>query len=119
LADNIHEVLGKYGGVWIASDVHTKQYLGEISQVDENVRQRLSSISSSTERNLESNLFADENDIEQFFNKAGFNMKEYPYSNVAADLSSVRILNLTPKEILKVQQALSIVKTLILILRNT
>lgn len=103
--------------MWIASDVQTKQYLKEF-QVDKNVRQRLNSISNSSERNFESNFFADENDIEQFFKKAGFNMEEYQDSNVTADLSSVRILNLSQQEMAKIQQGLSMLKALILIPRN-
>jgi O-methyltransferase involved in polyketide biosynthesis len=119
LADNVYEVLGKYGGVWIASDVHTRQYMEAISHVDENVRERLGSISSSTDRNLENNLFVDENDLEDFFSKAGFNLEEYEHSSVVADLTSVRTLNLTQQEIARIQQILSMVKTLILIRRNT
>jgi O-methyltransferase involved in polyketide biosynthesis len=119
LADNIHRLLGEFKGVWITSDVHTRQYMEEISQVDENVQQRLSSLSDSTQRNLESNVFADENDIEQFFHKAGFKVEEYQHSNVVEDLSSVRILNLTQEEMPKIGQGLSMLKTLILIPQNT
>lgn len=119
LAGNIHELLGKYSGIWIASDINTKQFMKRVSQVDKNVRQRLSKLSSITERNLESNLFADENDLQQFFNKAGFIIEEYPYSNVYEDLSSVKILNFNQKEILKIQLGLKVTKTLILTPRNT
>jgi O-methyltransferase involved in polyketide biosynthesis len=119
LAGNVYEVLGKYGGIWIASDVHTRQYLEEISRLEESVRQRLSSISSSTDRNLENNVFADENDLEVFFGEAGFNVEEYRHSSVVADLTSVRILNLTQQEIVRIQEILGMVKTLILIRRNT
>jgi hypothetical protein len=114
LAGNIHEVLGKYDGLWIASDVHTKQSLQEASQFDENLRKRLPTISNSTGSNIESNFFADKNDLEQFFGKAGFKIKEYPYSKVLEDLSSVRLLNLNHKEKLKIRQGLKILKTLIL-----
>jgi O-methyltransferase involved in polyketide biosynthesis len=114
LAGNIHELLGKYDGLWITSDVHTKQYLQEISQVDENVRKRLFTISSSTESNVESNVFADENDIEQFFGEAGFKIEEYSHSKVLEDLSSVKLLNLNQEEKLKIRQGLKILRTLIL-----
>jgi O-methyltransferase involved in polyketide biosynthesis len=119
VASNVYEILGKYGGIWIASDVHTRQYLEELSQLDENVRQRLNSISKSTDRNLEKNYFADENDLQGFFREAGFNVEEYQHSSVVAGLTSVRILNLTQQEIVRIQQILGMVKTLILIRRNT
>jgi O-methyltransferase involved in polyketide biosynthesis len=115
LALNIHALLERYSGVWIVSDVHTKQIAEEASQIDENRLQRRSIISNSTQRNLEDNVFVDHNDIEQFFNKAGFNMEEYAHSNVVEDLSSTRIMNLTQKEMVKIQQVLRMLKTLILI----
>jgi O-methyltransferase involved in polyketide biosynthesis len=119
LAGNVNEILRKYGGIWIASDVHTRQYLVEISQLEESVRQRLNSISNVTDRNLEENLFADENDLEGFFREAGFNVEEYRHSSAVADLTSVRILNLTQQDIARIQQVLGMVNTLILIRRNT
>ena len=119
LAGNIHELLEKYPGLWITTDVHTKQFLQKIPQFDENAKKRLTRISSSTETALESNIFDDENDLKQFFEKAGFKMEEYSYLNVFQDLSSVKILNLTQEEILKIQQGFRILKTLILTPLNT
>lgn len=94
------------------------EYAEGFSQVDENVRQRLSSIYNNMDRNLESNLFADENGIKQFFDKAGFDMEEYSHSKVLADLSSVRLLNFSQEEILNIRKGLKMLKTLILT-RNT
>jgi hypothetical protein len=78
------------------------------------MRKRLSTISSSTESDVENNVFADENDIEQFFEEAGFKIEEYSHSKVIEDLSSIKLLNLNQKEKLKVRQGLKILKTLIL-----
>jgi O-methyltransferase involved in polyketide biosynthesis len=115
LAGNIHELLEKYDGFWITSEVHTKQYWQQISKIDEKlVRERLSAISSSTDSNIESNVFADENDLERFFGEAGFKIEEYSHSKVLEDLSSVKLLNLNQKEKLKIIQGLKILKTLIL-----
>jgi O-methyltransferase involved in polyketide biosynthesis len=114
LADNIRPLLKRYGGIWIATDVQTKQYLQKVSQIAENTGKRVASVSNSTGTDLESNLFIDDADIEQFFNKAGFRMEEYSYSNILGDLSSIKSLNLNEAEILRVQQLLKIKKTLIL-----
>jgi O-methyltransferase involved in polyketide biosynthesis len=119
LAGNIHELLGKYGGVWITPGVGSKQGMEIASQVDGSVRQRLNRVSSIAGRNRESNLFADEKDIQQFFSEAGFTIEEYPHSNVCEDLSSIKLLNLNLEEILKIQLLLKLVKTLILTPRNT
>ena len=95
LASNIHEVLSRYPGVWITSDVHTRQYWEATLWLDEKRRERHNRIASSTGSNLESNLFADENDLRGFFDDAGFRIGEYQYSSVVEHLSSVRLLNLT------------------------
>jgi len=119
LAGNIHELLGKYSGLWITTDVHTRQSLQRMSQFDESTKKRLTRISSSTESTLESNIFEDENDMKEFFEKAGFKMEEYSFINVFGELSSVKILNLTQEEILKIQQGFKILKTLILTPQNS
>jgi O-methyltransferase involved in polyketide biosynthesis len=118
LAGNIHNAFGKYDGLWITSDVHTKQSLQEFSQFDEKMRKRLSTISSSTGSTVESNIFDNENDIEQFFGKAGFKIKEYSHSKVLEDLSSIKLLNLNQEERQKIRRGLEILKTLILTPRN-
>jgi hypothetical protein len=78
------------------------------------VRERLSAISASTDSNIESNVFADQNDLEQFFGKAGFKIEEYPHSKVLEGLSSVKLLSLSQEEKVKIRQGLKILKTLIL-----
>jgi hypothetical protein len=94
--------------------------LQEFSQKldDKLMGKRLSAISSSTGSNVENNVFADKNDMEQFFGKAGFKMKEYSHSRVLEDLSSVKLLNLNQEERQKIKQGLEILKTLILTPRN-
>ena len=120
LAGNIHEVLEEYDGLWIATEVHTRQFLQEISQLDGKlVRKRLSTISSSIGSNFENNAFADKNDMEQFFGKSGFKIEEYSHEKVLEDLSSVKLLNLNQEERLKIRRGLEIFKTLILTPRNT
>ena len=86
----------------------------KVSQIAEHTGKRLARISNSTGTDLESNLFIDYADIEQFFNKAGFRMEEYSYSNILGDLSSIKLLNLNEEEILRVQQLFKIKRTLIL-----
>ena len=77
-----------------------------------------STISSSSGRNIENNVFADKNDVEQFFGRAGFKIEESSHSRVLEDLSSVKLLNLDQEERVKIRRALEIVKTLILTPRH-
>jgi len=117
LANNIHEVLTKYRGVWITSDVHTKQYRDAATRLDAKMRQRQDRIARSTGSNLESNFFADENDVRRFFETAGFQIEEYQYSNVVQDLSSIRLLNLFQEDTKRALELLAASKTLILTAR--
>jgi O-methyltransferase involved in polyketide biosynthesis len=121
LASNIHEVLSRYRGVWIASDVHTRQYREATFRLAEGemLRQRQNRISSSTGSNLESNLFADENDLRGFFDQAGFRIEKYQYASVVDDLSSVRLLDLSQEDMKRAFALLALSKTLILAPRST
>jgi len=122
LAKNIRDILSRYHGVWITSDVHTKQYREMASRLDGNLRQRQDRISSSTGSNIESNLFMDENEVQEFFHKAGFQIEEYPYSNITHDLTSLRnnvFLELTQKDVERMLELLSLSRTLILVPRTT
>lgn len=114
LASNIHEALTIYHGVWIASDVPTKQYRDAANRLDASMRQRHDRIARSTGSNIENNLFADENDLRGFFETAGFQMEEYQYSNVVRDLSSIRLLNLSQEDAKRALELVAASKTLIL-----
>ena len=116
LAGNIHYFLKQHDGIWITPDVNTKQSRKLFSQAYGNIRQLIQNISGATERDMEKSAFEDENDMRQFFTKAGFTIEEYPYSNVLEDLSSVKLSNLNPEEIFKILQML---KTLILTIRSS
>ena len=116
LAGNIRDLLKQHDGIWITPDIHTKQLLKFFSQADGTMQQRMQNVLGATGRDIETNTFEDENDVRQFFTNAGFTIEEYPYSNVLDDLSSVKLSNLNPEEILAILQML---KTLILTIRSS
>jgi O-methyltransferase involved in polyketide biosynthesis len=118
LASNIHEVLSRYSGVWVASDVHTRQYWEATLLLDAKRRERHNRIASSTGSDLEKNLFADEHDLRTYFDKAGFRIEEYQYSSIIQDLSSPRLLNLNQKDRERAFELLALSKTLILLPRT-
>jgi len=118
LANNIHRVLGRYRGVWITTDVHTKQYQEAAIRLDKTIPERQNRVSRSTGSSLESNFFADENELTAFFDKAGFRIEGYQYSDMIQDLSSIRLLNLNQDDMKRVFELLSMSKTLILTLRS-
>jgi O-methyltransferase involved in polyketide biosynthesis len=120
LADNIHELFSRYRGVWVTSDVHTKQYREATYRLADGkeLRQRQNRIARSTGSDLESNLFDDENDLRRYFDKAGFEIEEYQYSNMIQDLSSPRLLNLNQEDRERAFELLALSKTLILVPRT-
>ena len=93
LAANVHELLARYGGVWITPDVSTKQSWDTFRRIDKRMQQRAQTISNVTERSLYENLFIDKNDVQQFFTSAGFKIEEYAFRHVLDELSSLKRLN--------------------------
>jgi len=105
LAGNIYVLLNKYGGLWITSDVNSIQSWEKLSQGNEDMQQQqIQNLSDITGRNIEKNMFSDENDMRQLFTKSGFKIEAYPYSNVLEELSCLKRLNLNRDEIFKVLQ---------------
>lgn len=103
LAGNIHDLLKQYDGIWITPDVSTtKQSWKHFA--DNNLRQRVHNVSGAIKREIEKNTFEDENEMRQFFTKAGFTIEEYPHTNVQEHLSSLNLLNLNREEILELLQ---------------
>ena len=116
LAHNIRQLLRAPGGIWIASDVRTKRSLRGATQSD--TKRRADRLSELVGRSLADNLFEDENDLKGFFEAEGFEMREYPYSDIAPELASARSLGLTYKEVQRGMAALRNSKTLVLSRRD-
>ena len=98
LARNIHETTARRG-IWITTDVETKESIKKMTKSFEGVRRRLSGLSKLTGRDVEGNMFATEMELERFFGDAGFEITQVrPHSSVMSELSSIRNLNLTREE---------------------
>jgi O-methyltransferase involved in polyketide biosynthesis len=103
-ASNILELLKQNGGLWITPDVSTKKFMERIFQANENLRKIASHISGITERNIENNTFADDDDTRQFFDDAGFVIEEFQHSYIIDELSSVKSLGIERGIVLKILQ---------------
>lgn len=108
LAANMHELLARYGGVWITPDVSTKQNWEKFRRIDKRMQQRAEAISNTTGRSLYDNLFIDNNDIQQFFTDAGFKIEEYSYLHVLDELSSLKRLNFDRENIVQTMQSFTV-----------
>ncbi len=114
LANNVHHVLTRHPGVWIATDVNTKQHLEAGMRLDTAAQDRRARLAGSTGRDLGRNLFADENDIQVFFETAGFRVEDYPYSKMVSHLSSAKLLNLSREDMKAVSGLLALSKAFVL-----
>lgn len=108
LAANVHELLARYGGVWITPDVSTKQSWDRFRRIDKRMQQRVQAISSTTGRSLYDNLFIDNNDVQQFFTSAGFKIEEYSYLHVLDELSSLKRFNFDRERIVQTMQGFTV-----------
>lgn len=114
LAKNVHSVLAVRDGVWIATDVHTRQYYDAAILLDKTGRKRRERLASSTGSELGRNLFADVDDMRSFFETVGFQMEEYPYAGVIPHLSSMKNLNLSQEDIRSALELIALARTLVL-----
>ncbi len=108
LAANVHELLARYGGVWITPDVNTKEIWDKIRGIDKRMQERAETIASATERSLYDNLFIDNHDVQQFFTSAGFKIEEYSYLHILDELSSLKRFNLDRERFVQTAQGFSV-----------
>ncbi|MGE5418356.1 MAG: hypothetical protein ACM3UZ_16580 [Acidobacteriota bacterium] len=113
MALNIKELLKRYKGIWITSDVNTIQSWRGMANTDEKMQEwmknRMRNLSSMTGRNMVNNIFRDEAEVQQFFTNAGFMIQDYPHTNVFEELASLDRLHLDRdaiSEILKIYKSL-------------
>jgi O-methyltransferase involved in polyketide biosynthesis len=93
VAANIHALLTTYNGIWVTPDVYTseKQFPQGVTGVISNV----------TGRNLDSNLFLDQDDVYQFFTGLGFNIEAHVATEVFEELSVFNFLDVSRETVLE------------------
>jgi O-methyltransferase involved in polyketide biosynthesis len=84
-ASNVMNLLRKFGGVWITSDISLPKVFYKEDDVMKLRRKRISEI---TGVNIADNLFKDEEDAKHFFNDLGFNVESHSFLEVIDDLAS-------------------------------
>ena len=98
LCRNIHEILSKFGGVWITPDpaMHNERR-GEMSK-DSPAQKRLENkITKTTGQSYDDNSFVDEAETDKFFLSQGFNIEKYSPAG-GYDLVSPEKANLSEKD---------------------
>lgn len=97
VANNIHSVLSKYGGVWITCDI----------TLIEGMKKELSStgieqVKKVTGVNIEKNAFESVKEAKTFFEKLGFDVEVHYLKEMIGDLHSPKDLNLSKEETIKI-----------------
>ena len=109
LANNIKEILRRFGGVWITPDFMVE---AESEQLMNQPRVRFimdsmtASIATLTGRDLRQDQFKDQAELNFFFEKLGFKLTTYPQIDGSYELSSLTKFPMTENHLKVLQQAL-------------
>lgn len=99
VAQNIYDLLFKYGGIWITCDVTPKKFIDSQDKALPDFNKKLIKI---TSRNNINDRFEDVNHIKYFFGKIGFELVEfYKFNEMKDELYSVNKLNIFDDKIEK------------------
>lgn len=99
VAQNIYELLSKYGGIWITSDVTPKKFIESQNNALQNFNKNVSSI---TSRNNLNDRFEDVNHIKKFFGNIGFELVEiHKFNEMKGELYSINELSIIDEKIEK------------------
>lgn len=99
VAENIYNLLSKYNGIWITSDVTSKKFIKSQNNALQDFNENVSNI---TTRNNINDRFEDINHVKEFFGNIGFEMVEvHKFNEVKDDLYSINELNIIDDKIEK------------------
>lgn len=97
VAENIYEILSKYGGIWITSDVTPKKFIVSQNRALKGFNNNVTTI---TSRNNLDNRFEDIEHVKEFFREIGFEVAEvHKFNEVKNELYSINELNIIDEKI--------------------
>ena len=97
VAENIYEILSKYGGIWITSDVTPKKFIVSQNRALKGFNNNVTTI---TSRNNLDNRFEDIEHVKEFFGEIGFEVAEvHKFNEVKNELYSINELNIIDEKI--------------------
>ena len=97
VANNIHMLLKKCGGIWITCDVTPKKF---ITNQDLNIQDFNKNLSSISGRNNSSWRFENIEQVKEFYGNIGFSVEEiHPFIEIKEQLSSPSKLNLNDEDV--------------------
>lgn len=96
VANNIRELLERFGGVWISGDGATKSFR---DSQNKNVPGMNTTLMNTTKRNDVGNAFESQEHFRDFFGNLGFVVEFHNYTEVQGELSSPSRLGLSDEEV--------------------
>lgn len=97
VAQNIYDLLSKYGGIWITCDVTPKRFINSQDKALPDFNKKLANI---TSRNNLNDRFEDENHIREFFGNIGFELVEiHKFNEMKDELYSMNELGIIDEKI--------------------
>lgn len=88
-AKNIHRIFSQFKGVWVTPDFDTHESLWGQHLGGERAKKAIEVIRETTNRDFESNAFADDDDVIQYFSQFGFKVDTIPQMQAGIKLSSL------------------------------
>ena len=99
VAENIYDLLSKYNGIWITSDVTPKKFIKSQDNALQDFNKNISNI---TSRNNLNDRFEDINHVKEFFGDIGFEVLEvHKFNEVKDKLYSINELKIIDDKIEK------------------
>lgn len=99
VAENIYDILSKYNGIWITSDVTPRKFLKSQNDALKDFNKNVSTL---TSRNNLNDRFEDINHVKEFFGEIGFEIIEvHKFNEVKDELYSINKLNILDDKIEK------------------
>lgn len=97
VAENIYNLLSKYNGIWITSDVTPKKFIKSQNSALQDLNKNISNI---TTRNNLNDRFEDINHAKEFFGEIGFEILEvHKFNEVKDELYSINTLKIIDDKI--------------------
>ena len=107
-AKNIHQLLSRFGGVWITPDISTKTQDAKVLLRDETVLERAQKLKHITGVDILKNRFENEDVAQAFFENIGFRVERHNSKEVIDELVTPQRLNLRREQTEKIAGLLTV-----------
>lgn len=91
-AKHIHSLLERFGGAWMTPDLDTKEDIDTRWKYADNMKRLTQNIETTTQRDFRDFAFENQTHRQQFFEKVGFEIQEFPQLDGTYELTSPKTL---------------------------